>query len=160
MCWIKPVWDSTDLGAVWGNAGWPGGRPGGLTTRSPPPNHSLHKNAEVADYDLSNHLLSYVCYRSYACAVDQGFTTYDLPGVAIKSSPSYCPHSTGTSSPGKVASKESLPISKSLLFSKSPPFGEACFVSGLQRQPSRASPQASSEDLVLCASLPSATVEV
>lgn len=61
----------------WRNSRWQGGTLDKLTTRMTPPQHTLHKNAEIADHYLPwNHLLPYRCgNHCSSCTLDQGLTT-------------------------------------------------------------------------------------
>lgn len=99
------------------NAGWPGEIPDKLTTRIPPPYHSLHKSVKVADYYVSsNHSLPYRYLNHYStCAVDQSLWLYTF--LVKTSSPPSCPTApVGTWLLGNTTHKESQPLSES------PPF--------------------------------------
>lgn len=105
----------------------------------PPSHHSQHKNAEVADY------YSHTDVRTTVPRV-QVMKIWPLPGLVMSSPPSCPTAQVQTQLPGSVAGKESPPFSNSPQLSHKP----AC--PSLQKQPSRASPQASLEDTAfLCA---------
>lgn len=95
--------------------------PSKLTTRMPPPQHPLPKNAEFTDYYLpSNHLLSHRVETTvpHARLIQVGpLIPPTCSGSNNKEQSTICPTAqAGTWLPGNVAGTGSLPFSKSLPF--------------------------------------------